>query len=747
MRGTIDPLAPRCDNFDMSGRRRRDRKIVRQAERIGPRWRLRAVVLVALLATLWAPAAAENRDGIAVIIGNKTYSGDTPEVAFAHNDARAVKRFVIERLGYRPGNVIDLRDATLARLREVFGGETSHKGRLHNWVRAGKSSVVVFYSGHGVPGLNDRRGYLLPVDGDPNLGEISGYSLDLLYRNLSRLEARSVTVYLDACFSGNSHGGVLVRQASGLAVTPRLPGAAPRMSVLSAAESDQLASWDEDARHGLFTRHLLVALRGAADRKAHGDEDGRVTLGEVRRYLDDEMTYQARRRFGRDQRATVIGDAATVLATVAPKTPAIPVGETVQEMDTEMVALKNANVRTGPSTSRSKLAVISRASRVNVTGRSGDWYRVALADGRTGWIWRPLLGDKPPSDVAKRYRPGENFKDCDACPEMVAVPPGTFLMGSPPDEKGRGDREGPPRRVAIAGAMAVGKYEVTFAEWDACRADGGCNGHIPDDRGWGRGRRPVIGVSWADAAAYAKWLGRKTGKPYRLPSEAEWEYAARAGTSTPQFWGRHRDGACMFANVRDLAGKRLSSLAEGHYSCDDGHARTAQVGRFSVNRFGLHDVMGNVWEWVADCWRPDRVGDALTGDRCRRRVLRGGSWRSAPDTIRSAARHSSAIDSRDEAVGFRVVRALEDEYGGLRPGHDDRRGTVIVRDHRWPRVIPPPARNVIVVRGLPRPRLRSPRRHLPAPRARRADRYENWQRRFVGDFRRVIRHHWRRLHR
>jgi formylglycine-generating enzyme required for sulfatase activity len=722
----IDPLAPRCDNFNMSGRRRRDRKIVRHAEKIGPRWRFRAVVLVVLLAIFSIPAVAENRDGIAVIIGNKTYSRGTPEVAFAHNDARAVKRFVIERLGYRAGNVIDLRDATLARLREVFGGETSHKGRLHNWVRAGKSSVVVFYSGHGVPGLNDRRGYLLPVDGDPNLAEISGYSLDLLYRNLSKLEAASVTVYLDACFSGNSHGGVLVRQASGLAVTPRLPGAAPRMTVLSAAESDQLASWDEDARHGLFTRHLLAALRGAADRKAHGDEDGRVTLGEVRRYLDDEMTYQARRRYGRDQRATVIGDAATVLATVAPetapKTPAIPVGETVQEMDLELVALKNANVRAGPSTSRSRLAVIGRAGRVNVTGRSGDWYRVALADGRTGWIWSPLLGDKLPSDFAKRYRPGENFKDCDTCPEMVAVPPGTFLMGSPPDEKGRSDGEGPPRRVTIAGAMAVGKYEVTFAEWDACRADGGCNGHLPDDRGWGRGRRPVIGVSWADAAAYAKWLRRKTGKSYRLPSEAEWEYAARAGTSTPQFWGRHRDGACMFANVHDLAGKRLSSFPEGPYRCDDGHARTAPVGRFSVNRFGLHDMMGNVWEWVLDCWRPDRAGDAPTDDRCRRRVLRGGSWRSAPDTIRSAARHSGAIDSRDEAVGFRVIRALEDEFGGLRPGHDDRPGTVIVRDHRRPRFIAPPARNVVIVRGLPRPRFRPPRRHRP------------------------VRRHWRRLH-
>ena len=727
-----------------------------------PRWG--AGALMALLAVLWisaASSAAENRDGIAVIIGNKTYAGRTPAVAFADNDARAMRRFVIERLGYRPGNVIDLRDATLAQLRQVFGGETTHKGKLHDWVRAGKSSVVVFYSGHGVPGLNDHRGYLLPVDGDPNRGEVSGYSLDLLIRNLSRLEAKSVTVYLDACFTGDSHGGALVRQASGLAVTPRLPATSPRMVVLSAAESDQLASWDEEARHGLFTRHLLDALGGAADRMGHGNGDGRVTLGETKRYLDEEMTYRARRRYGRDQRATAMGDAATVLATVAPEPPATPataataqeMAAIVQELDLELFALKNANVRLGPSTSRSKLAMIDRGRTVSVTGKSGNWYRVALADGRTGWVWRRLLGERPPPRLVAaasvpvgRFRPGESFKDCEACPEMVVVPPGSFVMGSPAGEQERGDGEGPRRHIVLAGALAVGKYEVTFAEWEACRADGGCGDHLPDDRGSGRGRRPVIDVSWRDAAAYVAWLARATGKPYRLPSEAEWEYAARAGTTTARFWGAHRDGACMFANVRDRTGARADSLSGNPYRCDDGYARTAPVGTYFVNRFGLHDVMGNVWEWVADCWRPDlagapRDGAARTDDGCRLRVLRGGSWLSEPSTVRSAARRSGLADSRDEAIGFRVVRALEGEYGGLRPSRNDDRGTVIVGDQLQPWAGPPSTHRVVIVRERPQPR------YHPVRRDRLANRNDFRRRRFMRNFRRVIQRHWRQRYR
>ena len=257
---------------------------------------------------------AENTNAVAVIIGNRTYSAGLPPVEFAHNDAVAMKRFVIDRLGFRAGNVIDLRDASLGEMEAVFGNERDHHGRLFDWVRQDQSDVVVFYSGHGVPGLRDRRSYLLPVDGDPNRPEIVGFPLDVMQANLEKLSARSVTLFLDACFSGSSHGGALIRSASGLAITPKLPPGGAGLVVVTAAASTQIASWDPDARHGLFTRHLLEALGGVADTQEWGNGDGKVTVGEVKAYLDDEMTYQARRRYGRDQTATVTGSLSTVLS-------------------------------------------------------------------------------------------------------------------------------------------------------------------------------------------------------------------------------------------------------------------------------------------------------------------------------------------------------------------------------------------------------------------------------------------------
>ena len=254
-----------------------------------------------------------NSDGIAVVIGNKDYRDPVPDVDFAHNDADAMKRFVTDRLGYAPENVIDLRDATFTDLVGVFGTERNHKGKLWRWVRPGESDVVVFYSGHGVPDSKARRGFLLAVDADPNAPTINGYPVDQLYRNLARLEARSLAVFLDACFSGQSQRGHLIAGKSGLSVRPveRLPKA---LTVITAARDDQVASWDDGARHGLFTRYLLEGLGGAADGGRHGNGDGEVTAAEIKSYLDREMTYAARRRYGRDQNATVGGDPSRVLA-------------------------------------------------------------------------------------------------------------------------------------------------------------------------------------------------------------------------------------------------------------------------------------------------------------------------------------------------------------------------------------------------------------------------------------------------
>ena len=240
-------------------------------------------------------------------------------------------------------------------------------------------------------------------------------------------------------------------------------------------------------------------------------------------------------------------------------------------------------------------------------------------------------------------RPGTVFRDCAACPEMVVVPAGSFMMGSPASEEGRYDGEGPRHRVTIGSPFSVGVYEVTFAEWDGCVRAGGCGGYRPEDEGWGRGSRPVMNVSWEDAQEYVRWLSRETGQRYRLLSEAEWEYVARAGTQTARYWGESESGQCRYGNGYDRDGHAELEFIWEPVTCSDGYVRTAPVGLFEPNAFGLYDVLGNVWEWTQDCWNdnysgapPD--GSAWRSGDCSRRVLRGGSWVFGPGNLRSALR-------------------------------------------------------------------------------------------------------------
>jgi formylglycine-generating enzyme required for sulfatase activity len=239
-------------------------------------------------------------------------------------------------------------------------------------------------------------------------------------------------------------------------------------------------------------------------------------------------------------------------------------------------------------------------------------------------------------------KPGDVFRDCQDCPEMVVVPSGAFDMGSNANHSS----ERPEHRVTIAKSFAMGRREVTFEEWDQCVASGSCTNR-PDDRGLGRGERPVTNVSWHDARAYVAWLSQKTGRKYRLPSEAEWEYAARGGTKTNYWWGR--DAGARFANCRECGG------APG--------AQAVASGTFAANPFGLFDTAGNAAEWVEDCWNDDyrgapRDGSAWTAGQCRQRVLRGGSFDSQASLVRSSSRWRYDADVRYHANGFRVLREM-----------------------------------------------------------------------------------------
>ena len=255
----------------------------------------------------------------------------------------------------------------------------------------------------------------------------------------------------------------------------------------------------------------------------------------------------------------------------------------------------------------------------------------------------------PGSEAASSPPPGTILRDCEQCPDLVVIPAGAFRMG---DLSGGGDAdERPVRTVTIPRAFAIARYETTFAEWDACAAAGACRQGV-DDIGFGRGRQPAILVGWEDARAYAGWLSRRTGKPYRLPSEAEWEYAARAGSETRFPWG-------------DEVGSGRANCDECGSRWDD--ARTAPVGSFPANAFGAHDMVGNVYEWVADCGGAgyegaprDGSAHAATGGGgdCEWRMMRGGSWLSLPRASRPANRVRNPAGFRDVHTGFRVARSL-----------------------------------------------------------------------------------------
>ena len=269
---------------------------------------------------------------------------------------------------------------------------------------------------------------------------------------------------------------------------------------------------------------------------------------------------------------------------------------------------------------------------------------------------------------------GDVFRDCETCPEMVVVPAGSFLMGSPPAEEGHHDSQGPQHRVTIAKPFAVGKYEVKRSEYAEFvqatgRMDGKCLTYDDSLHSWRNPRfaqgtdHPVVCVSWDDARAYVNWLSRKTGKNYRLLSESEWEYMARGGTRTARYWGEGVEGQCRHANGRDLSDK-LSAEHGWTAPCDDGYEYTAPVGLFTKNGFGLHDVLGNVSEWTQDCWNDSYTGapgDGTaweTGD-CHKRVGRGGAWLYEPWGIRSAFRSWVPTGIRFDFIGFRVARTLD----------------------------------------------------------------------------------------
>jgi len=319
----------------------------------------------------------------------------------------------------------------------------------------------------------------------------------------------------------------------------------------------------------------------------------------------------------------------------------------------KFVAASRQSARSEQRLRRTVLGSIFTLMTVVILGLVG-WINQAYIVAQWRWwtVGRPYAKSQVWPHVLngaqeQALKPGDSFRECAKdCPKMVVVPAGSFAMGSPATEKGRNTNEGPQHSVTIAKPFAVSKFEVTFADWDACVSVGGCP--QVNDSGFGRGTRPVINVSWDDAQQYAAWFSEMTGQTYRLLTEAEWEYATRAGSTTAYFWG-------------DEIGKGNANCSGCGSQWDD--RQTSPVESFKPNAFGLHDMAGNVWQWVQDCYHDDyngapTDGSAWTSGDCNRRVVRAGSWFFKPQDLRSANRNRNATGARNYHFGFRLGRTL-----------------------------------------------------------------------------------------
>jgi formylglycine-generating enzyme required for sulfatase activity len=555
--------------------------------------------------------AAERR--VALVIGNGAYDGaerlDTPRQD-ADDVSAALGKLGFSVISPKPR---DLDQRGMEQVVQKFADASR-----------GADVALFYYAGHGVGRGGDN--WLIPVGSkitDPADLRYRAVSLRWIADRLKASGAGARLLIVDACRNNRWYEA---ERGPGQRGLERITPPSGTLIAYAAAPGETARDKHPTRPNGLFTGELVQALA----------QEPEVDIRELIRRVGERVN---RLNAGQHPSTEEIGFYAA-LHLAEPKPVADPRGD-------EDAAWQQA--RQGNSRSAYE-AYLARYPQ----GRYADWAQQEIArlarpvqppvaSQATVAASAPTVPAARPSD----YPPGKVFRDCSDCPEMVAIPAGEFVMGSPASETGRYEDEGPQLSVTIARPFAVGKYEVTFDEWDACAAAGACD-HRPYDDGWGRGRQPVINVSWHDALSYLAWLSRTTGKRYRLPSEAEWEYAARADSRSAYPWGEvPGSGQANF----DGSGSRWSGK------------QTAPAGSFAANGFGLHDMIGNVWEWVQDCYQESYMGaptdgSAREGSKCEARVLRGGSWLDDPQVAHSAFRGRDAPAIRDNVSGFRLARTL-----------------------------------------------------------------------------------------
>ncbi|MBI4985292.1 MAG: SUMF1/EgtB/PvdO family nonheme iron enzyme [Rhodocyclales bacterium] len=648
---------------------------------------LLALACAALPSTAWAAADGTR---VALIIGNSAYP--TAPLKNPANDA-ADLAYAMEKKGF---SVL---------LRENVS-ERGLKEAVEEFAKFLKKGGVgfFFFAGHGVQ-VKDQN-FLVPVDASfQSEADIAFKSVSAEYVLARMAEAgnRVNVVVLDAC----RNNPCLSAQGSGnKGLAAMRVGQAEKGTFISYATSPGSTAADGEGRNGLYTKHLLrsLELRDSDIDKVFG----RVRSGVVQDTGGQQVPWTTSSIIGNfyfdrgeEQEAAARPVAPTTLVSTEQERASIsnvelPPYDPIEEKAfwQRIHGSSNAadyqnylkNFPGGPNAAFARFRLKRLGAPIPaITTAATDATR---SDGAAQPARPTQLAALAPPSAAAPVRPppsagfaaGASVRDCPDCPELVTVPAGEYMMGSDPNEPGREPDEGPVHRVRISGALAVGKFEVSRGEFSAFAKETnfsqkpGCNstrgGRFARLKsatwqapGFGQSAKdPVVCVSWEEAQSYIRWLSKKTGKAYRLLSEAEWEYVARAGGPSGSYWGAENAGACRHANVADQSAQ--ADVPGPGFACRDGFTQTAPAGSFNANGFGVFDMLGNAWEWVADCWNknydgaPDNGAARNTGT-CDERVFRGGAWNSKPILVRTGYRDREELGERHDNLGFRIVRSAD----------------------------------------------------------------------------------------
>jgi formylglycine-generating enzyme required for sulfatase activity len=585
-------------------------------------------VFVLIVFMLDAVPLAYAQKRVALVIGNAAYQ-HTPVLINPKNDATDMS-VSLKKHGFEVIEGFDLDKVAFER-------------KLREFAEALKDSDagVFFYSGHGlqVSGQN----YLVPIDAKAEGLESLGFEMirAAFVQSIMEDKANTNILFLDAC-RNNPLARNLAR-STGTRSAEIGRGLAPVESgigtLISFSTAPGTVALDGTGRNSPFAGALVKHMTSS-------NEDLSAILIAVR----NDVMKETRRQQVPWEHSALTGRFYFNPAAQTSDLPKVGPGRLSEAAEAWERAKDATNI----------------ALLVAFISRYNDTFYANLARQRIEELNKQQLAAADPPKAPSRahcdgiealvgsekrcLRPKDTFKDCLECPEMVVVPAAEFMMGSPESEAGRRVDEGPQRKSTVAKPFAVAKFEVTLAEWDACVAANSCKNN-PRDQGWGRGIRPAINVSWDDIIKdYLPWLSRKTGKSYRLLTETEWEYAARAGTTTPFSTGR-----IITTDQANFDG----NLTYGGSAKGQQRRKSVEVGSFQPNAFGLYDMHGNVWEWVEDCYRDSYAGAPTDSSAvgCSR-VLRGGSWSSAPGELRSANRRRELPDNRNSLFGFRLARTL-----------------------------------------------------------------------------------------